>query len=123
LSFEQEETDALRQGLDNFIKMIHGDHFADAHETLEYSWKALRREYPDEAKILKGLINGATALELKRRDRNDAAQRVWKTFEKYKPLIAVSDSTFTENYTACTKILEKKHKELFKPLLLKTENI
>ncbi|OQX60261.1 MAG: hypothetical protein B5M52_00520 [Helicobacteraceae bacterium 4484_230] len=123
MTFRKEEADLLRQRLNNFVHMVQNNHFYDAHETLEYSWKALRIEHPDEAKILKGLINGATALELKKRGREDASLRVWKTFEKYRPLIETVDSIFTKTYHTCTKILEEKHRELFESLLPQTKNI
>jgi hypothetical protein len=68
-----------------FISILKVGNFRDAHEVLENSWRENRTSV--EGKVLKGLINGATALELRRLGRNDAEKRVWRTFDKFMPLL------------------------------------
>ncbi len=101
------------QELDDFVTMIMDDRFADAHVVLEHPWKTVRSESKDEGNILKGLINGASAFELKRIGRDEAALRIWAAFEKYRPLIDTVVSSRTEQYLQCAKILDKRYPELF----------
>ena len=77
--------EALTPALDRFCREVErGEYFA-AHETLEALWFPIRGERERwEAPALKGLINGAVALELARRGRKDAAERVWETYRKYR---------------------------------------
>jgi len=75
-----------------------------AHEVLEEVWFARRFEDSAEVKLLKGLINASVSLELLQRGREEASQRVWKNYEKYKPYMSTID---TEKYTLYKKVVEK----------------
>jgi predicted metal-dependent hydrolase len=61
--------------------IIKGDYF-EAHEVLEKEWHKIRKTDNDLKWALKGLINAAVAMELKKRNRKNY-NRVWKNFEKY----------------------------------------
>ncbi len=99
------------QNIDKFINAISNDKFIEAHEVLEESWKKLKKVEKNEANIQKGLINGATAIALKIKGRDKGAFLVWNTFEKYRGLIDVSDSTLSKKYKEAEKILDKKYKK------------
>ncbi|MEF3191768.1 MAG: DUF309 domain-containing protein [Campylobacterales bacterium] len=62
--------------------LVAGD-YRLAHEIAEGHWRLGHRE---AALLAKGYCNAATALVLKGLGRDDAAKRVWATFEKYRPL-------------------------------------
>lgn len=101
------------QELDDFIMMVETDRFADAHVVLEHPWKLIRSASKDEGNILKGLINGATAFELKKRGKDEAALRIWSAFEKYRPLIETVDSAHLHQYRACAQVLQNRYEEIF----------
>ena len=67
----------------------------------------------DESYILKGLINGSTALALKVLKRDGPSQKVWTTFLKYSPLIDEIDSEFFALYKEARVLLEKKKLDFF----------
>ncbi len=97
--------------LQTFINVVRENAFAQAHEELEQTWRTwkndpLRRE---ESYILKGLINGATALALITLGRKDSSKRVWETYEKYRPLIDTIHSENTHLYQEAKALLELKH--------------
>lgn len=103
------------KALYEFLEVIANEEFVEGHEVLEVPWKAWKRlpEKEAEARILKGLINGATALALKRKGRHDPALRVWKTYEKYRPLIGTTPSAHTALYKAAQVLLEEKYALVF----------
>jgi len=70
--------------------------FFEAHEALEEFWFPRRREKSKEVLIVKGFINAAVALELKKRGRVENSQRVWKVYEKFCNLISYNDTKFIE---------------------------
>ncbi len=102
----------MTKELDDFIQMVKEGRFADAHMVLEHPWKAIKNENRGEGNILKGLINGTTAFELKRRGKDDGALRVWATFIKYKPLIDTVHSSYRQKYKECAEVLEERYAEL-----------
>jgi hypothetical protein len=59
--------------------------FREAHEILEEAWRIEDRKSL-RGRILKGLTNGATSLELRKLGRVESSERVWKTFEKFDKL-------------------------------------
>ena len=77
----------LHETLLIFIKDLEEERFYDAHEDMEAYWHTIRRTDHPLRNLCKGFINGATAFELIRLGRNDAARRVWATHEKYLPLL------------------------------------
>jgi hypothetical protein len=100
--------------IDDFIKAVENNDFVEGHEVLEEDWKRLKKDLAtiDESKILKGLINGSTAIALKLRGKDGGADRVWDTFEKYKPLIETTPCQNSEKYKIAKELLEKK-KDLY----------
>jgi predicted metal-dependent hydrolase len=75
----------IERELQEFIYILECGLYRNAHEVLEDSWREIRDSV--EGRFLKGLINGATALELRRLGRVEAEERVWKTFDKFMPLL------------------------------------
>lgn len=73
----------LKETLLIFIKDLEERRFYDAHEHMEAYWHTIRKTDHPLRNLCKGFINGATAFELIRLKRYDAARRVWKTHEKY----------------------------------------
>jgi predicted metal-dependent hydrolase len=68
--------------LAEYRKLIISGAYFEAHEVLEEEWHKIRKTDNDLKWALKGLINAAVAMELKKRKR-DGYQLVWKNFEKY----------------------------------------
>lgn len=96
--------------LNLFIKTVNDNNFIEGHEVLEDTWKEWKKieTLKEESLILKGLINGSTALALKVKNRDDGAKRVWKTFLKYSPLIEQIDSKYKSEYKKAEKLLYEK---------------
>jgi hypothetical protein len=65
-----------------YKKLIINGKFFEAHEILEEEWHKIRKTDNDLKWALKGLINAAVAMELKKRNRKNY-DKVWKNFEKY----------------------------------------
>jgi len=94
----------LEGALKEFISLLNSKKYFEAHEVLEEAWHPLRLKKDPLANLLKGLINGAIALEhLKRNRKNskDKAKRVLKSFERYRHL-ATDDIRYSSLfYKAC----------------------
>lgn len=74
----------LEEALRRFSEQVEEKRFFQAHETLEELWFPIRREKERwQVSALKGMINGAVALELARKGRVEASERVW---ERYRSL-------------------------------------
>jgi len=69
---------------ERFIVLIERGDYFEAHETLEAIWFPRRFEGDDEVRLLRGFINAAVAFELRRRGRETAAVKAWKTYLKYR---------------------------------------
>jgi hypothetical protein len=67
-------------------KVIKFQDFREAHEILEDTWREHDRKSV-KGRILKGLTNGATSLELRKLGRIEGSERVWQTFLKFDKLI------------------------------------
>ena len=67
-----------------FKLLIIEEKFFEAHEVLEEYWHTIRKTDNPYKNVYRGFINAAVAMELKKRGRN--YEKVWKTYEKYKPL-------------------------------------
>lgn len=101
--------------LKEFLLVVQNDDFVEGHEVLEQKWKEWKKipSLKEESYILKGLINGSTALALKAMKRDKPAQKVWGTFLKYSPLIDEIDSEFSGLYKESRELLESKKTILF----------
>ena len=82
-----------KTAIDRFIFAIENGYFVEAHELLEDDWNYYKKQGEKEkALVLKGLINGATALALFHiKKRPESYKKVWLAFEKYLPLLDVVD--------------------------------
>ena len=102
--------------LKEFLHVVENNDFVEGHEILENKWKEWKKipSLKEESFILKGLINGSTALALKVKKKDVPAIRVWSTFLKYSPLIEKIDSQYTPLYIEARKLLHIKYKEFCK---------
>jgi len=105
------------KSLKEFMKVVEEEDFVEGHEVLEDDWRAWKNspETQDESYILKGLINGSTALALWRMGRFEGAKKVWQTYEKYKPYIDSVPSSLTADYKLASELLEKKYSQIIAP--------
>ena len=70
--------------------------FFEAHEVLEEFWFPRRKEKTNEVLIVKGFINAAVALELKKRGREENSKKVWQVYKKFCKLIPENEIKFIE---------------------------
>ena len=100
------------KNIDKFLKVVANNEFVEGHEVLEDDWRELKKsqETLDESKILKGLINGSTALALKNLGKEKGAKTVWATFEKYRPLIHSKICDDSAKYKQAEQLLDEKYK-------------
>ncbi len=98
--------------IDKFLEAVADDQFVEGHEVLEVRWRELKKDEKtlNESKILKGLINGSTAIALKLFGKEKGAKTVWATFEKYRPLIESETCKDTPKYLEAQKLLDEKFK-------------
>jgi len=94
-----------------FIALINRHDFFEAHEVLERIWFPIRHSDHPEKNILRGLINASVSFELIRRGRPEAAGKVWKTYLKYRPLIALCTSPNREYYEKIADAIEEVYTE------------
>jgi adenylate kinase family enzyme len=112
ISKKVDKGDYLREVLKDYIIALKDERFSDAHTIMEKRWKEYKKENHPLTKLLKGFINGATAFELVNRENFDGANRLWKVYEKYKPLLK-EDIEEYELFLEADKILcELKQKRL-----------
>ena len=100
--------------LEEFMVIVQNESFVEGHEVLEELWRDWKNtpKLREESYILKGLINGSTALALMRLERFVGAKKVWETFEKYALLIDTLPSSHTPLYQKARDILYVKRLEL-----------
>ena len=108
------------QALEKFMEVVEEEDFVEGHEVLEDTWRAWKNDPAtrQESYILKGLINGATALALVRLGRPSSAHKVWETYEKYRPLIDTTPCALTPNYRQACALLEAKYTKVFSDVAL-----
>lgn len=102
------------KALEIFLQTLENEAFKESHEVLEVTWREWKNDdvRKEESLILKGLINGATALALFQLGRPNSALQVWSTFEKYRPLIQTLPSSHTRLYQKAQALLEIKYKKI-----------
>ena len=78
-----------KTSIDRFLFAIKNGYYVEAHELLEDDWNMYKKQgQKEKALVLKGLINGATALALFHiKKRPQGYEKVWLTFIKYIPLL------------------------------------
>ncbi|WP_422079289.1 DUF309 domain-containing protein [Sulfurimonas sp.] len=92
--------------MDDFVKCLNEERYYDAHEVLEFIWFPRRFEDDNEIKLLKGFINAAVSLELKKRGKEKASQKVWKNYLKYRQLLCQVNSSYLHRYQEISKYLD-----------------
>ena len=97
-----------KTAIDRFLFAIQNGYFVEAHELLEDDWNMYKKqEQKEKALVLKGLINGATALALFYiKKKPQAYEKVWITFLKYIPLLDNVDFEEKEKFYKAKEILE-----------------
>ena len=99
--------------IDDFIDAVQGHHFVEAHEILEHDWKDLKKAgFKDQANILKGLINGTTAIALFVKGKKEQCTKVWTAFDKYAPLLDTTEIENKERFIYAKELLEEKFEEV-----------
>lgn len=107
--------------IDRFIYAVENAMYTQAHELLEDDWREYKniwRETQNEifwkkAKAVQGLINGATALALYYdKKRPHSYEKIWKVFEKYKPLLEEIDLPQMNKYFMARDLLIKINKNI-----------
>jgi hypothetical protein len=91
----------MREVFEEFKTLIIQQKYYEAHEVLEEIWHPLRKSLHPDRDIIRGFINAAVSMELKKRGR-DNYLRVWKTYEKHKQKIKNN-----ELYLDLVKFLDK----------------
>ncbi|OHE07038.1 MAG: hypothetical protein A2513_00735 [Sulfurimonas sp. RIFOXYD12_FULL_33_39] len=92
---------------EKFINNLHNQNFYDAHEDLEVIWFERRFEQNDEVNLLKGFINASVSFELHKRGKEEASDKVWKNYLKYRDLIHFINSSHVEKYSAIIKKIDE----------------
>jgi hypothetical protein len=89
-----------KTAIDRFIFAVESGYYVEAHELLEDDWNFYKKQGElNKALVLKGLINGATALALFHIKKRPASyKKVWPAFEKYIPLLDVVEFEEKEKY-------------------------
>jgi len=104
----------MKKHLELFIDDIENDKFYEAHEDLEHYWHTIRKTDHPLKNLCKGFINGATAYELIRRGNDKGARTVWKTYQKYLPIMEEGIENYELYYKAneILQELKKKHYDI-----------
>lgn len=102
------------EAMKDFMQAIIDENFVEGHELLEDIWREWKNnpKKREESFILKGFINGSTALALKVMGRDEPSKKVWQTYEKYRPLIASLPSSYTNIYKEAETLLDTKYKKI-----------
>ncbi|WP_419765020.1 MAG: DUF309 domain-containing protein [Arcobacter sp.] len=97
--------------IEEFILAVKEERFVEAHELLEVEWRGYKKiEEKSKAKAIQGLINGATALALFKKNRYEAYEKVWKVFKKYNHLLENLDNN--KKYYEASRLLELKNSSI-----------
>lgn len=100
--------------IDRFIHAVENAYYAEAHELLEDEWRALKKAgFLKESQVLKGLINGATALALfYKKKKVEGYKRVWKVYLKYDPLLDIVELEHKDRFYYAKDLLVKINKNV-----------
>lgn len=105
----------LSGALRHYIVLMDAGCYFEAHEVLEEAWHPLRLKQDPLAALLKGLINGAVALEHLKRGKTGAekrAQRVMAAYERHKGLCREGIPSYALFGQACRCV--EKHRAMAK---------
>ena len=100
--------------IDRFLFAVENGYYVEAHELLEDDWNFYKKQDElNKALVLKGLINGATALALYHiKKRPLGYKKVWLAFIKYIPLLDIVDFEDKHKYHKAKNLLIKLSKEV-----------
>lgn len=100
-----------KTAIDRFIFAVENGYFVEAHELLEDDWNLYKKQgEKNKALVLKGLINGATALALYHiKKRPDGYKKVWPVFLKYIPLLNEIELEDKEKFYEAKDLLIQKN--------------
>ena len=70
--------------------------FFEAHEVLEEFWFPRRKSKDREVLIVKGFINAAVAMELKKRGRIENSKKIFNVYLKFSKLIKEDEKEFLD---------------------------
>ncbi len=103
-----------KTAIDRFIFAVEEGYYREAHELLEDDWNFYKKNnQKKKALVLKGLINGATALALFHiKKRPQGHQKVWMAFEKYIPLLDEVEFEEKEKYYKAKELLVELNKKI-----------
>ena len=103
-----------KTAIDRFIFAVENGFYVQAHELLEDDWNYYKKQGEKEkALVLKGLINGATALALFHiKKRPQGYEKVWLAFIKYIPLLDKVEFEDKNKYYKAKNLLVKLSKEV-----------
>jgi len=76
----------LKKEFNKFKQLILKEEYYKAHEILEEIWHPMRKSLHPDRDIIRGFINAAVSLELKKRGKNNYL-KVWNTYQKHKSKI------------------------------------
>jgi len=76
----------MKQAFEQFKSLIIKTNYYEAHEVLEEIWQSMRKSLHRDRDIIRGFVNAAVSLELKKRKR-DNYLKVWKKYKKNKTKI------------------------------------
>ena len=98
-----------KTAIDRFIFAVENGFYVEAHELLEDDWNYYKKQGEKEkALVLKGLINGATALALFHiKKRPEGYNKVCIAFEKYSSLLDIVDFEGKEKFYNAKDLLIK----------------
>jgi len=82
--------------IEKFKEYMKQEKFFEAHEVLEEYWFPRRKEKSKDVLIIKGFINAAVSLELKKRGRIDNYHKIWAVYKKFRKLIKEDDKVFMD---------------------------
>ena len=96
-----------KTAIDRFIFAIENGYFVEAHELLEDDWNYYKKQGEiNKSLVLKGLINGATALALYHiKKKEEGYKKVWPVFHKYITLLDVVELSEKEKFYKAKEIL------------------
>ena len=97
--------------IDRFIYAVENNFFVEAHELLEDDWNLYKKQgEKKKALVLKGLINGATALALYfKKNKPEGYEKVWPVFNKYLPLLDEVNLENKERFYFAKELLIQKN--------------
>ncbi len=101
----------MKKALEELIENIEKADYYAGHEDLETYWHTIRKRDEPLKNLIKGFINGVTAYELVRRDRMDAARRVWKAHVKWRGRLMHEGIEHYDLFVKADRMLEKLHDE------------